>query len=52
MKLGLPGKLHEIRREDDDAFVMQGENYFGDDLRSYMIGYNRAYANNIVIYKK
>jgi hypothetical protein len=51
IKLGLPGETHEVRKEDDDAFVMQGENYYGDDARSYMIGYNRAYANNIVIYE-
>lgn len=52
MKLGLPGDIHEVRKNDDDAFVLQGENYLGDgEMSSYMIGYNRAYANNIVIYK-
>ena len=51
MRLGLPGELVETRLPDDDAFVMQGEDYHGDNMRCYMIGYNRAYGNNIVIYK-
>tara|TARA_B110000444_G_scaffold240545_1_gene256014 strand:+ start:1244 stop:2008 length:765 start_codon:yes stop_codon:yes gene_type:complete len=53
MKLGLPGTIIETRLPDDDAFVYQGETSyeFGEETRSYMIGYNRAYADNIVIYK-
>ena len=50
MKEGLPGKIIETRRPDDDRFVVQGENYHGDEQRSYMIGYSFSYVNNIVIY--
>jgi hypothetical protein len=50
MKEGLPGKIIETRQPDDDRFVVQGENYHGDEQRSYMIGYSHSYVSNIVIY--
>jgi hypothetical protein len=51
MKLGLPGTIIETRHPDDDAFVMQGERDVRGHIDSYMIGYNRDYKDNIVIYK-